>query len=293
LSSKGLLLQGVPQTASEAMDSYDNQNVKNNSSAWGMDNTSRDCKMIYRLSVLLSVVMILGIFVGPVGATPYTFSNSSGDLAASVTFDVLDTNRLTVTLTNTSAADVLRPADVLTAVFFDLDGVTGLDPDSALLNESNVLFGPDGGGNVGGEWAYAEGLTGAPLGADMGISSAGFGLFGDANFDGVNLQDPTAVNGLNYGITSAGDKPLTGNTSVTGGLNKNGKGNPVALIQNSVIFTLNGLPAGFNPDTSISKVSFQYGTDLDLAVPEPSTLLLLGSCLIGLAGLSRKKFFKE
>jgi hypothetical protein len=75
----------------------------------------------------------------------------------------------------------------------------------------------------------------------------------------------------------------------------------VALIKNSVIFELGGLPAGFAL-SSIGSVSFQYGTSLDEpnipgnpggddpgggggnpgAIPEPSTLALFG---IGLAAM--------
>ena len=101
---------------------------------------------------------------------------------------------------------------------------------------------------VGGEWAYASVLVGAPLGATEGISSAGLGLFGGATFPGTNLQGPAAVNGLQYGITSAGDILATGNAAVTGGN---------ALIQNQVVFTLAGVGL-----STVSNVSFQYGTAL-------------------------------
>lgn len=204
-------------------------------------------------------------------AVPTSFSGMMNNLAASAQFDVSG-NNLIVTLRNTSTSDVMVPADILTALFFDINGPTvGLVPISALLPMgTTVLFPPvmPHPSNVGGEWAFQTGLVGAPEGAQYGIGSAGFDLFGPGDrFDkSQNLQGPTSPNGMEYGITSPADDPGTGNAAVKG---------PNAFIQSEVVFTFGGLPDGFDPALLIKNVVFQYGTSLDEPhFPEPSTLLL-------------------
>lgn len=199
-----------------------------------------------------------------------TFSGTSGNLAASAEFD-LSAGSLIIRLTNTSGADVMVPADILTGVYFDVAGsALGLTPVSATLYGGSVVhFGSSGGGNMGGEFAFASSLVGAPGSANYGISSSGLGLFGNPNFNGPNLGGPAGVNGLQYGITSAGDNVATGNAAVTGGNQ---------LIKNSVEFTLSGLPQGFDL-SSIGNVWFQYGTSLtepQVSTPAPGSLALLG-----------------
>ncbi len=236
-------------------------------------------KGLVAASMFVLVLLVMGLAPGEA----VLITGTSGSLSASANFTIVGGN-LQVTLTNISANDVSIPGQVLTAVFFDIAGVGPLTPVSALLSGGSTVFfdAAPPGGIVGGEWAYSGSLAGAPGGATEGISSAGFGLFGGPNFPGADLDPPAAINGLNYGITSAGDNPLTGNAEVTGN---------VPLIHNSVVFTLSGLPAGFVLDGNLLHVSFQYGTALtetNLQVPEPATLLLLGSGLIGLAAWRRR-----
>ncbi|MBI4557609.1 MAG: PEP-CTERM sorting domain-containing protein [Candidatus Hydrogenedentes bacterium] len=226
----------------------------------------------------------------PAMADSVVFEGTSGSLSASVEFEI-DGSNLVATLTNTSTADVLVPADVLTAVFFSVVGDPTLTRVSAVLNVGSVVFfgGTDPGGVVGGEFAYLIGIGGStPNGETQGISSVGLDIFGPSDrFPGSDLQPPTSPDGLQYGITSAGDDTSTGNTPVTGGGG--------ALIQNSVVFTLGSLPDGFAL-SDIYNVSFQYGTDLSepnvpgRLVAEPMTWSLLG---LGLAGSALRRIRKR
>jgi hypothetical protein len=214
----------------------------------------------------------------------FTASGTNGtNLSATAKFS-LNAGVLTVELANTGT-DVLVPADLLTAILWNSSN-TLLNPVSALLGPGSIVhFGADGGGDVGGEWAYAAGLAGCPGGCNQGISSSGFGLFGAANFGGSDLNGNTAVDGMGYGITSGVDNVTTGNAAVTGGN---------ALIQNKVIFTLSNAGSSL----AISDVSFRYGTALtepsiacvdcsQTHAPEPSFLLTLP--LIGAAMLWNRR----
>ena len=173
----------------------------------------------------------------------------SGDRAAKAEFTAIGTQP-TVRLTNTSTNDVMDPTRILTAVFFNISGgPVALTPVSGVLSGGSVvIFGPDGGGNVGGEFAYRNDVTTGPAaGLNHGISSAGFGIFGPGDrFPGANLEGPTNPNGMNYGIVSAGDNISTGNSAVTGGF---------PLIKNEVLFTFT-CPNGFDANW-ITEAYFQ------------------------------------
>jgi hypothetical protein len=228
----------------------------------------------------LTLAVVLAPLAARAASITYSFTN--GGLGASAQFDQSGSD-LIVTLTNTGSGDALDPNDILTAVFFDVAGGPSLSRTSAMVAAgSSILVGGTNNvlassgnptiqaaldaGNVGGEWAYL---------ASDGISSTGLGIFGPSNlFPGPDLVPPTSPDGVNLGITSAGDILLTGN----GGLNGQW------LTKNSVIFTLSGYTG--NPFADVSGVVFQYGTGLDEPhfdgqFPEPGSLLLMALCAGG------------
>jgi PEP-CTERM motif len=262
-------------------------------------------KLATRFGVtLLSTCVAFAASTSGAQAALFTASGAANSIsvAASANFTVSG-NTLTVALSNTGTGTINSAGEVLTAVFFNIAGSPlTLTPGSALLGTSSTVT-PGGtaptAGNVGGEWGYGANLIASnplnPAPAFYGISSSGLsdasgnnGIFGQPNFNGSNLQNPQALDGINYGIANS--------TYVNG--QGNGSINSTPLIRNAVTFTLNGLPTGFNAN-SITGVRFQYGTSsaetrlvgTSADVPEPSSalgMLFLGS-MGGAAALKRKK----
>ena len=236
-----------------------------------------------------------------------TFSFTSGARSASAVFDITSGN-LKITLTNTSGADALVATDILTGLFFDLQA--GNDPSlirvSASLAGTSTVINPQdsngatapafapvsgpvntqgtGANGLGGEFAYNVANGGLAYSLDSGVSSSGLGLFGpDERFRlDSNLEGPDSPNGIQYGITTAGDNPNTPNSP--GGIFGTG------LIKNSVVFEFSGLPTGYDLASMGARVTFQYGTDLSephFDAPNPAAALLLSGGLAGLLGLRR------
>jgi len=244
--------------------------------------------------LLASLLALLGTASMDAVAVPVTYTGSSGNLAASASFDVVG-SQLKVVLSNTSTADALVPTDILTGVFFNVKNNLALTPLSAITNGPTYLgttIQYAANTVVGGEWAYKNGLS--QYGANSGISSSGLGsVFGPPDLfpPQTNLEGPASPDGLQFGLTSAGDNLATGNSPMQTN----------QLTKNSVTFLLDG----FNGITlaDITSLTFQYGTALEDPhfggscgnncgggnVPEPATVALLGLGLAGIYSLRKRK----
>ena len=242
----------------------------------------------------------LTLIAAPAHAMVTFSSTGSGNdeiLSASASFNLAvsgTTTQLVVTLTNTGAYNPNDPADILTTVFFSLPGDPTLTRVSAVLDTGSTLFfqgavtNEPSGNVIGGEWAYKTGLTGAPGGADQGISSSGLNLFGPHDvFPGPTLGglEGKPPDGVSWGLTTSVDD----SSAYNGGLTRRG------FIKNSVVFTLGNVPASLD-SSQISNVRFQYGTSssepnivgVAVAVPESSTFALVSGRLLAIVLLRRR-----
>lgn len=225
------------------------------------------------------------------GPITFTYTNPNG-ASATATFEANGDN-LQITLTNTGSVvggdpPVEEGTNALAAVFFNVtvngDPELPLSPQDAeladgssvLLQGSSTLLG------VGDGWRYDQ-LATSPYAGSRVITAAGYGLSyssggGFSNFGST----PTKLDGSDWVIVPASYASGTG-SGIFGS-------NPV--VQNSIVFTLTGLPSG-EVEVEITDVMFQYGTTLDGQhggpVPEPGSLLLLGGGLAALWARSRRR----
>jgi hypothetical protein len=215
------------------------------------------------------VVLVIGRV--PDAAATVLVNGSGSGLSASASFTISGTT-LTILLTNTDPAprrEAWTRSEVLTGLFFNLGTaadvftpVSATIAGGALAQGAQCTEGPcnDSTTNVGGEWGYAFGGVADRdiAGANRGIATASY-LNGNANFNGPNLDNSAALNGVDFGILPSTFEDGAGNAPV----------DKDPFIRGSSTFVLN-IPKGLT-EAMISNVYFQYGTNTNKASFSTST----------------------
>lgn len=229
------------------------------------------------------------------GAVVATGSDTQGR-GWTATFDVVNGNQLQITLANTAIYPPItnfNASQGLLGLYFNIDGEAplALTPSSAVLGSGSTAVG--NAGNPGAGWAYNSGQL-AVGGASYNnwLVAAGLGaLGGSGGYGNFCTADCVKLRGPDFAIYPTGFS--NGNASVK-----------VPYFVNTVVFTLSGLPQGFNL-ASLNQVSAQYGGNLvagtvpasmidygpvDSHSPEPGTasVLLIAGAIFGAVAWLRR-----
>jgi hypothetical protein len=211
-------------------------------------------------------------------------------------FEIISGTELLLTLTYAGSSEPLSSINqVLTGLTWDMNGYTGqLTADSALVAQGSNVIGANSssfsGSDLSGQWTFKDDISvsSSPIGplGMYGVGAVGDIDFGEDTFgssdviDAGKTQISPVPGGIDFGLVPFGPLPSNG-----------GFQNQGPVVMNTVEF-------GFTFDGTLTEDMFTnvqplFGSDGATPVPEPATILLLGTALIGLAGIGRKRINKK
>lgn len=220
------------------------------------------------------VLALLFLAAGVTHAGPICFTgiDTGGEsVGACINVTSLTATTLTFTLSNTTT-NIVDIGQTLTGVQFTLSGTTGV---TALALSGGTLedctSSPCVAGSGTSPYRWGDTLSSSVLTFQAGIGSLGTCPNGTVGqFHPCEIVNSTMITNC---LVSCPD-----------GLS-NGPHNDVILGPET--FTVTGT---FNSASSITGVKFYFGTGGDtLSSPEPGTLILFGSGLLGIAGIVRRR----
>jgi hypothetical protein len=239
--------------------------------ALGYSVTVNEGGTVKKAIYLSLVALTFALISTPVMATPFstgdpnTSVSGNGGLPVSSTAEFLmGTDNITITLTNTLA----NPKSVsqnLSDLAFYFATTTGEAPTGTLTSSSGLER------SVASNGSYTDGSV-VPTG--WVLSAVTGGLYLNV------LGTPVGPEHTIIGSPNGSNVYSNANRSIA----NNDPHNP--FLAGPVTFNI--YAPGVTAATTINSVWFSYGTAASTSVPEPTTLLLLGLGLLGVAGIRRK-----